>query len=226
MFDRLIKLIGENAFNEIQQKNILVLGCGGVGGYVIEALIRSGIKKISILDYDMVDETNLNRQIIALHSTIGMLKTDVIEKRILDINPDVIIKKLTQKLDIKSIDKLKLDNYDYIVDAIDDVEVKIELIKFSQKFNINLITSTGTAKKLHPELLSITTLDKTNGDPLAKKLRNKLKGYNLKKVKVLASTEAPITKGNTLASSAFVPSVGGIMIASFIINDIIKNTLV
>ena len=212
MFDRLISLIGEDNFNKIQKKSILVLGCGGVGGYVIEGLIRSGITNITVIDYDVIDETNLNRQIIALHSTIGQEKVEVIKKRALDINPNVNINAINGKILPNKIEGLELLKYDYVVDAIDDVKVKVELIKYALSNNVNLITSTGTAKKLHPECLSITTLDKTSGDALA----------NLKHIRVLASDESSIIKGSTLGSSAFVPSTGGLLIASHIINDIIK----
>lgn len=222
MFDRLISLIGEDNFNKIQKKSILVLGCGGVGGYVIEGLIRSGITNITVIDYDVIDETNLNRQIIALHSTIGQEKVEVIKKRALDINPNVNINAINEKILPNKIEGLELLKYDYVVDAIDDVKVKVELIKYALSNNVNLITSTGTAKKLYPECLSITTLDKTSGDALAKKLRNELRGYNLKHIRVLASDESSIIKGSTLGSSAFVPSTGGLLIASHIINDIIK----
>ena len=222
MFNRLESLIGKAKLEVIKTKKILVLGCGGVGGYVIEGLIRSGIENITVIDADIVDETNLNRQIIALHSTIGKSKVDVIKKRVLDINPNVNINAINKRILYNEIENLKLDNYDYIVDAIDDVIVKVEIIKYALDHNINLIVSTGTAKKLHPEDLEITTLDKTSYDPLAKKLRSLLKGYRLNKVTVLASKEKPIIKGTNLGSSAFVPSVGGLLIASKIINEIIK----
>lgn len=222
MFDRLETLIGCDKLDLIKSKKIIVFGCGGVGGYVIEGLVRSGIENITIVDYDKVDITNLNRQIIALHSTIGKDKTEVIRERILDINSNCNVNVLNKKISVDDINNINLEDYDYVVDAIDDVKVKVELIKYSQEHNIKLITSTGTAKKLHPEMLGITTLDKTSYDPLAKKLRTLLKGYNLNKVCVLASKEEPIIKGNALGSSAFVPSVGGLLIASYIINDIIS----
>lgn len=222
MFDRLEALIGKENLSIIKNTKVIVFGCGGVGGYVIEGLIRSGIENITIVDFDKIDVSNLNRQIIALHSTIGKDKTEVIKNRVLDINSNVKINVINKRIVFDNIKELGLDAYDYIVDAIDDVKVKVELIKYSQEHNVKLITSTGTAKKLHPELLEITTLDKTSYDPLAKKLRSLLREYKLNKVCVLASKEEPIIKGNTLGSSAFVPSVGGLLIASYIINDIIK----
>ena len=222
MFDRLEKLIGTDKLNLIKTKKVLVLGCGGVGGYVIEGLVRSGIEHITVIDSDIIDETNLNRQIIALQSTIGEYKTEIIKKRVLDINPNINIDAINKKIIPNDISNMNLEKYDYVVDAIDDINVKVELIKYSLEHNIKLIVSTGTAKKLHPELLEMTELDKTSHDPLAKKLRTLLKGYKLNKVCVLASKEEPIIKGNVLGSSAFVPSTGGLLIASFIINDIVK----
>lgn len=223
MFDRLITLIGKENLNLIKSKRILVLGCGGVGGYVVEGLIRSGINDITVVDKDVVDESNINRQIIALHSTIGIKKVELIKLRALDINPDVNIDIVDKQIMVNEIEKLNLCNYDYVVDAIDDVKVKVELIKYSLENNVKLIVSTGTAKKMHPECLSITSLDKTSGDPLAKKIRSLLRGYKINKVIVLASTEPPLIGGSKLGSSAFVPSVGGLIIASYIINDIVNN---
>ena len=222
MFQRLISLIGMEKYELIKSKNVIVLGCGGVGGYVIEALVRSGIHNITVVDKDIIDESNLNRQVIALHSTLGLKKVEAIKKRMLDINPNLNISTIDINIDTDSMSSLNLNNYDYVIDAIDDVNVKVELIKYCLDNNLKFIISTGTAKKMHPELLKITTLDKTSGDPLAKRLRVLLKNYKLNKVTVLASSEPPIIKGNTLGSSAFVPSSGGLLIASYVINDIIK----
>ena len=222
MFDRLVTLIGEDKLNVIKSKKVLVIGCGGVGGYVIEGLIRSGIENITVIDSDIVDEANLNRQIIALHSTIGKYKVEVIKDRVLDINPNVKINAINKKIVYEDINNLELDEYDYVVDAIDDTRVKVELIKYALLYNVKLIVSTGTAKKMHPECLKITTLDKTTHDPLAKKLRTLLRHYNLNKVLAIASSEEPIISGTKLGSSAFVPSVGGLLIASKIINDFIE----
>lgn len=223
MFDRLISLIGIEKFKLIQEKRVLVIGLGGVGGYVTEGLVRSGIENITIIDKDTVDVTNLNRQIIALNSTIGMKKSELIKSRILDINGNAKVESLDMYLTEEDIPKLNLDSYDYVVDAIDDVKVKTALIKYSLDNDINLISSMGTAKKIHPEMLKMTTLDKTMYDPLAKKLRTNLRGYKLNKLKVLTSMETPIkTDDNVLGSTAFIPSIGGLLIASYIINDIIN----
>lgn len=223
MFDRLEALIGKDKLNLINNKNIIIFGVGGVGGYVAEALARSGIENLTIVDGDIIDESNLNRQIIALRSTIGMKKVDVLSKRLLDINPSMKIKTVCELVEPGDIEKYNLKNYDYIIDCIDDVKVKVSLSKYSLKNETKLVISTGTAKKLHPEKLKITTLDKTCYDPLARKMRELLKGENIKRLVVLASDEEPIkTDNSVLGSSAFVPSSGGLLIASYVINDIIS----
>lgn len=223
MFDRLTSLIGNENLDKIKKNRVIVFGIGGVGGYVVEMLVRSGIESLSIVDDDIVEKSNMNRQIIALNSTLGLKKVDVMESRIQDLNPFVKLDKISTRLTPENIASFNLEKYDFIVDAIDDVKAKVALIKYCLEKKLRIIVSTGTAKKLHPEYLSITTLDKTQNDPLARKLRGELKEYNTKKVTVLASTEKPLNiDKNTLGSSAFVPSTGGILIASHIINEIIK----
>ncbi len=222
MFDRISTLIGEDKLELIKNVRVLILGCGGVGGYVIEALVRSGITNITIVDKDVVDESNINRQIIALHSTIGMKKTDVFTKRLTDINPNINLTSLHLDLTQNNIESLSLANYDYVVDAIDDVKVKVALIKYAILNNIKLITSCGTAKKIDASLLKITRLDKTYADPLAKKLRSELRGYDTKKIIALSSSEEVLIDGAKLGSCIFVPAVGGLLIANYIIKDIIK----
>ena len=219
MFDRIASLIGSEKLDLIRTKSILVIGAGGVGGYVIEGLIRSGIESICVIDFDKIDVTNLNRQIIALSDNINHDKTDEIRKRCLSINENVKINVINEKITYGDIPSLELSKYDYVVDAIDDIKVKIELIKYSLDNDINLISSMGTAKKVHPELLSITTLDKTYNDPIARVLRSNLKGYKMNRIKVLSSTEKPMECKN-LGSMIFVPAVAGLLIANYIINDI------
>lgn len=226
MFDRFITLVGEENFRKVSSKKVLVIGTGGVGGYVIEGLVRSGIGQIDIVDGDKVDLSNLNRQIIALHSTLGLSKTEVLKERMLDINPEIKIETYSKVLKSVDIEDMDFEKYDYIVDAIDDVRVKTEIIKKALKCDVPFISATGTARKLHPEKLAITTLDKTSGDALARIMRRNLKECRLDKIKVLASTEIPIkTFENRLGSSAFVPSIGGLLIASHIINDILEREI-
>ncbi len=222
MFDRLVAIIGEDNLKLIQSKNIIVIGIGGVGGYVVEALVRSGITHITIVDDDIIDITNINRQIIATHSTIGKTKVDIMEERLKDINPNVQVTKINKTL-TPDLESLNLENYDYIVDCIDDTPVKVSLARYAVEHNKNFLMSTGTARKLHPEELYITTLDKTSYDPLAKRLRSSLKDIS-KQITVLTSKEPPkIEDPNILGSSIFVPASGGLLIASFIINNIIEK---
>lgn len=224
VFDRLEALIGNENLKKIQKKRVLVLGLGGVGGHLTETLVRSGISNLTIIDCDRVDETNINRQIIATHSTIGEYKTEAMTKRLLDINPSLNIDSKCMMIEENQLDELEIASYDYVIDCIDDVKVKVALIKYAIEKKVKLICSTGTARKMHPEKLEMTRLDKTEYDPLARKLRMNLRGYNIHNIVVLSSKEEPIIKDNTiLGSSAFVPASGGILIASYIINDIISK---
>lgn len=222
-FERLRALIPDK-FDLIKTKKVLVVGLGGVGGYAVEALVRSGISDITIVDYDVVDITNINRQIIALHSTIGKYKTEVFRNRINDINPACSVTVNNMKIDDNNINSLFEKDYDYVVDACDTISVKKELIRICLRKNIKLISSMGTAKKLDPTKLEIIDVRKTSYDPIAKIIRKMVKEEKIsKKVWVISSTEKPVdTKDNVLGSTAFVPSTAGLLCAKFIINDIIK----
>lgn len=224
MFEREIKLIGESNYNKIKSSTIAVIGLGGVGGYATEALIRAGIENIIIVDYDKVDITNLNRQIIALQNNIGMYKTEVEKERILNINPNCNITVINKKLDENNLTELFNYNIDYIVDACDTLKVKEGLILECIKRNIKQISCMGTGNKLNPELLTITDIKKTNYDPLAKKIRKFVKDNKInKKIMVVSSIEQPKKTEGTISSISYVPSVAGLLCASYIINDIIKN---
>lgn len=224
MFERIINLIGENNFKKLQNKKILIVGCGGVGGYAFETLVRSGINYIDIIDFDKIDITNLNRQIITNRQNINKLKVDEVYIRGANINPNINIKTYNLYLDKNNINNILSNNYDYIIDACDSIDTKIELIKYSLNNNIKLISCMGTAKKIDPTKLSITTLDKTNYDPLAKILRKKAKEQklNMKKIKVVSSIEQPINC-KTLGSLMMVPATAGILCAKYIIDDIINS---
>ena len=225
MFDRFISLVGIDNFNKIKNKNIVIIGIGGVGGYTFEALIRSGIKNITIIDNDSIEQSNLNRQIITNQNNIGNKKVEETKKRAKNINPEVNIVAYEMFLDQNNINILDNKKIDYIIDCCDSVNTKFSLIEYATKNNINIITCLGTAKKLHPEKLEISTLDKTSYDPLAKILRKKVKdACILKKIPVIYSKEIPIkTENNILGSSSFVPGSAGLLIASYVINDILKN---
>ena len=224
MFDRVISLIGEDNFLKLQKVKVLIVGVGGVGGYALETLARSGITNIDIIDYDKIELSNLNRQVITTTSNINNYKVDEAKSRILSINPNINIKIYKDFLNKENIDRYINNNYDYIIDACDSVDTKIELIKKSVNDNFKLISCMGTAKKIDPTKLSITTLDKTNYDPLAKVLRKKIKdlNINLKKIKVVSSTEK-IIDCETLGSLMLVPATAGILCAKYIIDDIIEK---
>ena len=224
-FDRLKMILNEEKLEEIQNKNVLIVGVGGVGGSSLETLARFGIKNITIIDNDVVDITNLNRQIISLHSNIGLKKVEVAKKRVLDIYPKINILALDLFLDSSNINEIFNNHFDYVIDACDTITTKLEIIKCCQTNNINLISCLGTGNRFDPTKLQITTLNKTHSDPLAKVIRKLVKDHNLSdKLNVVWSSELPIkTKGRTPGSNAIVPNVAGIYLASFVINEIISK---
>lgn len=224
-FSRLEKIIGSENLACLSKKKVLILGCGGVGGYVIESLARSGIGTIIIVDYDTIDITNINRQIIALDDTIGQLKVDVLEKRIKSINPKCRVIKKTEFVDTNNLNDLLKIKVDYIVDACDTVSTKKELIRACIKKNIPFISSMGTGNKLDPSKLEITDIRQTKNDPLARIIRKFVKDEKISgKIMVLSSKELPIKTGDrTPGSSAFVPASAGLLIASYIVREFIKK---
>lgn len=224
MFERVISLIGKERFNKIQKTKVLIVGLGGVGGYAFETLVRSGVINIDIIDFDKIDKTNLNRQIITNQNNINMKKVEEAYSRAISINPNVKINTYDIFLDSNNIDSILKNNYEFIIDACDSISTKIELIKKCIELNIKLISCMGTAKKIDPTKLSITTLDKTNYDPLAKVLRKKLKDLNIKlnKINVVSSTEK-IIECKELGSLMLVPASAGILCAKYVIDNIIND---
>ena len=222
--DRFLLQVGQNKLDEIKDKTILLVGLGGVGGYALESLVRSGIEHIIIVDYDVIDVTNLNRQIISDTTNIGKFKVDAFKERILKINPNCVVEVIKEKLG-NDIDFLFTKHIDYIVDACDTFDAKMALIKAGINYNIKTISCMGTGNKLDPTKLSIMDISKTSYDPLARKIRKKLKEEHInKKVLVVCSTEKPIeTNRSVISSNAFVPATAGLLITSYIINDIINN---
>ena len=223
MFDRLIKLIDEDNFNKIQNTNVLLIGVGGVGSSTLETLVRNGFINITIIDFDDIDITNLNRQLITNSSNVGKLKVEEASIRAKSINPNCNIKAISDKLNIDNLEEFT-SGYDYIIDACDDMGVKFKLIELSMNNDFKLIESMGTAKKLDPTLLRITTLDKTEYDPIAKILRKKCRDnkINSKKIHVVSSTERPLEIKDK-ATSSIVPNTAGIYLASYVINDILNK---
>ena len=224
-FVRFEKLVGTDALNYLSTKTVLVLGVGGVGGYVVEGLVRSGVGRIIVIDKDVVDETNLNRQIIALESTIGEKKVDVIEKRIKDINSAVIVQKLDKFIDKDNLNEIFQYDFDYLVDACDTVSTKLAIIDRCLGEKRKFISSMGTGNKLDPSMLEIVDIRKTVNDPLARIVRKHVKDKKINdKVMVLSSRELPIKTGNrTPGSSSFVPSSAGLLIASYIVRQCISE---
>lgn len=222
MFSRLELLI-DNHLDDIKNKSVLIIGLGGVGGYAVENLVRAGIQNITIVDNDIIEQSNLNRQIIALNSNIGKYKTEAFLARILDINPMCKVNIINEFIDDKNIDKLFETNIDYLVDACDTIKTKELIIKNCLEKNIKFITCCGTGNKLNPELFEITTLNKTDYDPIARILRKYVKDNHIKgKIMVVSSKERGIVKSiKTIPSISFVPATAGVLLASYVINDII-----
>lgn len=222
MFDRLISLIGNDNLKKISSVKVVLIGVGGVGGFALEALVRSGIKNIAVYDGDIIEKSNLNRQIITNQKNLGKNKVDEALNRALLINPNLSIKAINTYLNEENINDLK--DYDYIIDACDDLNAKINMIKFSKKHNIKIICALGVGKRLNPELVKITSLDKTQNDRLAKKLRERLRkeGISLK-IPVVYHEGVPLNQNKLISSSIFPPAVAGIYLAYYVINDIISK---
>lgn len=223
-FSRVEALIGLDNLNKIKSAKVLVIGIGGVGGTAITSLVRSGIQNIIIVDNDSVDITNINRQVVAFNKTIGEDKTKVMKEYINSINKNINVKVINEFIDEDNIDNLFKLDFDYVIDACDTIKTKKLIIKKCIQNNKIFISCMGTAKKINPEKLSITTLDKTEYDPLAKILRKWAKDEHInKKIPVVSSTEKIINnKDNILASLNFVPNTAGILCAKYIIDKIIN----
>lgn len=227
-FERTSLVIGEDNVKKLNESKVVVFGAGGVGSYVIEALARAGVGHLVIVDGDKVDETNINRQIIALHSTIGLPKVEAAKKRVMDINPNIEVQTREEFFLSESEDFFD-ETIDYVVDAVDTVTAKIEIIERAKKHNIPVISSMGTGNKLDPTRFEIADISKTSVCPLAKVMRKELAKRQIKEVKVLFSKEEPMkstafseTGKPTPGSISFVPSCGGLIIAGEVIKDLIK----
>lgn len=222
MFERLITLIGEDNVNKLKKVNVLIVGLGGVGGYALETLVRSGIYNLTIVDGDIVELSNLNRQIISKRDVIGRPKSLVAQARTLEINPDVNLKVINEFISEDNFSLLNIDSFDYVIDACDDLNLKMLLIKNAEKYK--LISSMGTANKMDITRFKITTIDKTSYDPLAKIIRKKIKEEKIRtKFKVVSSDEKVMKNGTKLGTIAYMPAVSGLLCASYVINDIINK---
>lgn len=224
-FLRLRKIISSETVDLLHSKTVLVLGCGGVGGYVCEALVRSNIGRIIIVDFDTISESNINRQIIALESTLGLKKVDVLEKRLKDINSSCEVIKIDKFIDGDNIIDLFKYDIDYFIDACDTVKTKKKVIDLCLEKNVKFISCMGTGNRFDPAKLEIVDIRKTNNDPLARIMRKYIKDKKInKKVMVLSSSEVPVKTGESVpGSSAFVPSVAGLIIASYVFKELINK---
>ena len=228
-FSRIEMLLGEEAIAKLQSARVAVFGVGGVGGFTAEALVRSGVGAIDIFDNDTVAKSNLNRQIIALHSTIGQPKVEVLKARLEDINPDVQVRSQQLFYVPENADSVDLSVYDYIVDAIDTVAAKIELAVRAEKLGVPIISAMGAGNKLDPTKIQITDIYKTEACPLARVMRHELRKRGVKHLKVAYSTEPALTplsqpggetRRATPGSTAFVPSVMGLIIAGRVVCEL------
>ena len=227
-FTRTELLIGKTGIEKLKNSKVVVYGIGGVGSYVVEALARAGIGHIVIVDFDKVDITNINRQLLATHSTIGKDKVEVMKERILDINPNAVVEAYKPDEIENGEESLINDSVTYVVDAIDTITNKIKLIERANKENVKIISATGAANKLDPTAFEVADIYKTSVCPVCKILRKELKQREIKHLKVVYSKEMPIkpkieetTNERVLGSISFVPSVAGLIIASQVIKDIV-----
>lgn len=217
-------MLSEEDVLKINKKSVLVFGIGGVGGSCAESLVRAGVGKIGIVDGDIFETSNINRQIFATNKTLGIPKVDAACERLKEINPNIVIEKYNLFVNEDNINEINFENYDYIVDAIDTITSKILIIKLAYEKNIKVISSMGAGNRLDPTAFEIANIENTKNDPVARIMRKKLKELNIKKVKVVYSTEIPIKTGNrTPGSISFVPPVCGMVLASYVIRDILKS---
>lgn len=216
--DRIETLVTKEKMKNLKKKKVLICGVGGVGSFVAEALARSGVGHLTLCDFDVVDESNLNRQLMTSKTNIGQIKTDVLKARLEDIS--------NAKIDVINAyidENFKLKNYDYVVDCIDSLNSKFELVKKAHEKNIPIISSLGTARRLTCSNIKRTTLDKTQNDPLAKAFRTLVKKNNYKKKIDVVFVDAPAIKSQKLGSSIFTVGSAGLFIASEVYNDLLKS---
>ena len=224
-FSRIDGLIGEENRCKLQRSSVAIFGLGGVGAAAAEGIARSFVGNIHLFDSDLVEKSNLNRQLCALNSCIGMKKTDAIALRIKDINLQSVVYKNSIFFDESTVDLIDFTEFDFIIDAIDTVDSKILLIETAQKFSVPIASSLGTANKLHPELLRVSNIYNTDTCPLAKVIRRKMREKNLQNIPVVYSTEKPIREistGGFLPSGAFVPNAAGFILGSIAVNHLIS----
>ena len=225
-FSRSALIFGETAIDKLSKCHVAVFGVGGVGGYVVEALARTGVGRFTLIDGDVVTLSNINRQIIATEDTIGQPKVEVMKKRILSINPKAVVNAKQMFFTSENASAIDFNQFDYIVDAIDTVKSKLEIIQIADKLHKPIISSMGAGNKVNPMGFVVTDINKTDTDPLAKKIRVELRKMGIKKLKVVYSKELPVEpkeETRVPGSNAFVPSAAGLLIASEVVKDLIKD---
>ena len=222
-------ILGNESTEKLKNKSVILFGLGGVGSYTAEALARAGVGNITLVDSDCVSVTNINRQLCALHSTVGKPKVEVVRERILDINPECSVTVIQKFYLPENSDEFNLNKYDYIADAIDTVSAKIDLAVKSQEFSIPMISCMGTGNKLDPTRFTVSDIFKTSGCPLCRVMRTELRKRGIKKLCVVWSSEEPVKpaktdeesgKRQTPGSLPFVPGVAGLIMAGKIITDL------
>ena len=229
-FSRLEALIGKENLDKLKSKKVIVFGVGGVGGFVIESLVRSGLEDITIVDNDIVDESNINRQIIATSDSLGKSKVEIMKERAISINPNAQIIAIQKFYLPENEMEFDLSKYDYVIDCVDTVSAKLSIICRSKEANVPVISALGAGNKLDPTKLKVSDISKTEYDPLAKVIRRELRKRNIKDVKVVYSSESPISivvdenkyGRHSPASAIFVPATMGILIAKTVIDDLIN----
>ncbi|KXB43900.1 hypothetical protein HMPREF3188_01375 [Tissierellia bacterium KA00581] len=230
IYTRTELLIGREKLEILKKSKVIVFGIGGVGSFTVEALARCGVGKISMVDFDTIDITNVNRQIHAFRENVGLYKVDEMKKRVNSINKDIVVDTFKEKLEKENISKFNLEEYDYIVDAIDTITSKIFLAKYAFEKNIKIISAMGAGNKMDPTRLKVSDINKTTTCPLARVLRRELKKVGVKKLKVVYSDEKSVgekieneqRRKSSPSSISFMPSVMGLIIASEIVKDLIK----
>lgn len=220
--DRTELLVGKSGIEKLNKSNIILFGCGGVGGYIAEMLVRSGVGSITIVDFDKVDITNINRQIIALHSTVGKSKVLVLKDRLLDINPDCKVTAVCDRYTAGS--ELLNEKYDYVIDAIDSVSDKVALILDANARKYKIISAMGAGNRCDIPTFQVVDIYKTYNDGLSKIIRKKLRENGINHHKVVFTSSLPVDHdGTTIGSVAYYPAMCGCVLAGYVINDIIKG---
>jgi len=232
IFERSLLVFGEHGLQQLNQSHVLVAGVGGVGGFVIEALARAGVGKITIVDHDVVSVSNINRQIIALHSTVGLYKVDVMKQRVADINPDCEIVSLNTFLKAADMEALFETKFDYVVDAIDSLNSKVSLVEVAYRSGLKVVSSMGAGRRIDPSKIELVDVSKTHGCGLARQFRQRLRKRGISKgIATVFSTELPMPAGPmeeiegargrvVNGTASYMPGIFGLMLSGFVIKEI------